>query len=265
MPKPTDTKPEVPDNADKPDGGGGGEPANSPEGGGAETKTYSQEEVEALLAKVRGDEKDKLYRRLEKVDALAADLETAKVERAKAEEEAKKLADVEAVAKRREEESKLDVDKRFEAFEKRMGEQLAAKDAEIAEVRATSESAVKTAMERVKAAELGRLKTDLIAKHGIKHLSALVTGDSADALEASAKDVAQQEQAIYEEAKAVAAEGSVPTPITPPNDGGDGKPTRAQSIQDRVAAARTRNPADYEKHRVEALQKAREAMRNYGS
>lgn len=245
---------------------GAGNPAPSGESKKPDApETFTRAEVEALLAKTRKEEKDKLYGRLESLEKTAKELESERKARAEAEAQAKKLAEADAEAKRKAEEEKLGVNERLAAFEKRLADQLKAKDEEIAAARAAAQEAVKVVEERLAKAQIAAAKTDAISRYKIKHLSALVSGDTVEAIEESAKAVAEQEKRIFEEARAEVARDAVPGGAAPPvGDGSGGPPTRfASTIEQRVAAVKSGDGKSVNNLRQAALEKARAAMRNY--
>jgi len=208
-----------------------------------ENNVISKEEHERILAKVRDDEKAKLYPEIEKAKSSANALEN----------EIEKLREE---SKQRQQELE---DLRSGKIKE--GETINRELAELREKNQRIEKALETvaseAAERVRLSELASFRERKIRETGLKHLHDLVKGNSEEEIEASIAEVAKKENSIVLAAKEEARKDlakTLPKPISP--DGSKTPFSGMISPKKKSDIARLRG-SEYEKVRAQLLAEAK--------
>lgn len=240
-----------------PQGSAGAEPGSEPQKSTEnpptepvkKEKVMTESEVNALLNKVRSDEKGKLYPELESLRGQKTELETRLAELEESLSEAKVSLEELRGGKSTELQS---LTKELELVRK----QHAALTKEVKAVAKESEA-------RVKASELKAYRVEQIQKAGIR-FSDRVTGGTQEEINASIKSVKEDEIKVEKEIEEKAREkiqeefsSQLPNPISPDGQQGRG-PSPAATPANRLAMAKLKGP-EYEKQRghmlAEAMQK----------
>jgi len=204
-----------------------------------------RDEVNALLEKVRREEKEKLYPELDRLKG------------AKTEGEAR-IAELEKQleAQRQEVEG-------LRTGEVEKAESINRELRELQEKNQKLESAIENvateAAAKLHASQMAALRERLIRESGIKQLPELVTGDTEEALRASVQQVKEKEEAILEEARAQAraqVADQLPTPISPDGSTGRG-PTAVVTPKQKQDIAKLKG-AEYQQYRDQLLAEAKQ-------
>lgn len=241
------------------------DPKNTEGGGENKSDEKVVQLTEAQLAKVvseavekaRTDEKDKLYERIkaEEEAKKAAEVAKEKAEaEAKAKEEArlaleKKLAEIAASDKTEAEKAK--------AVQDAMAEQIKDLQASVTQV-------AEDAAEKIRLSNLATYKANAIAKSGLKHLAGTVNGTTEAEIDASIQSALELEKAIYADAtKALREKTKETVPGPASHGGGEGGPggDGARGGGADLYEGLTRRelamlpPAEYAKYRARMMEK----------
>lgn len=204
--------------------------------------SFTQEEVEALLAKARKDEKSKVYGRVEELTTVKGELE-------------KKIGELES--------RYTEAVQNLDQLRSGASDELRTVTNELKQLREHNEALAteikrveKDAELRVQNSELKAYRAEKIREKGVS-LIELVEGDTREAIDSSIEKALKREAAIKDKLRQdVRAEltASLPEPFSP--DGSQGRvPQYEVSPKDRVAIARL-NKADFQKKKSEMLDAA---------
>lgn len=205
-------------------------------------KVFTQSQVEALLQKVRTDEKKKVYPELDKLKKAR-------------EESTKKIQLLEEDLKTKQSE--------IEGIRSGKVAEVDSINRELTELREQNkkletsiQSIADAAAERIRKSELSAFREKQIREAKLKHLSSYVHGDTEEEILQSIEVAKMSEAKILEDAKANARtelSGTLPKPLAP--DGSRGKNYDIISPKDRVAVAK-KGPEEYRKIREQLLKQA---------
>jgi len=203
----------------------------------------SRAEHEALLQKVREDEKNKVYGKIEQAEEQLAELKKIVANKeATADDLARKLQEIE--------------DQKLSDTE-RLQKQLREQETQITTLRSQMEKVAQDAADRIRNSELKAYRANKLQEEKIT-LTELVGGDSEQKIDESIKKAKDMEAKIYKRAEEKVRKDlakDVPTPIAPDSQ----SPTGPLDGMDRRSVAKL-SEDEYQKARSEAMKKAKESM-----
>lgn len=206
---------------------------------------YSEAELEARLAKVRADEKSKLYPELERLKKQTSEMESAQTAlQAKITEKEKALSDLR--------------EGRSTEFAS-VNTELQALKEQNKKLEVALDSIAEQATVRVRKSELKSYRDQKVAEAGLQHFGDLVLiGDSEEEIDSSIESAKKKEAALVASAtEKVRKElgAAVPSPVAPTRGGSGNPPTNP--ARDRESIARLGGDA-YAKTRAELILKAKQ-------
>ena len=198
-----------------------------------ETRVYSQEQVNELLGRVRREEKDKIYPKLEALKAEKKDLET------ELEELRKKVA-AQSETPNEQPEKPPEVENEVESLKEALAN---LKKTYMADLAKLSQAIVET--------KLNAAKEKVALKYGDQIIPELISGETPEEIEASAEKAHQKYLEIFSKAEAKVKEGLA----FPPADGGE--PARTgTSLEELLKQVDSMSPEEYAMKRDEILRNA---------